>query len=89
MRLLTSILQHGARFHGLSTKRLSASPRVLTDLLTGQGDNLALAVSICEICPPGEIDEMSTLLFRVFEAKGLFLALVKALVEREIALTSE
>jgi neurofibromin 1 len=89
MRLLTSILQQGARFHGLSTKRLSTSPKVSTDLLVNDPENLALAVAICDVCPPGEVDEMSTLLFRVFEAKGMLLSLVKILTEREVAMTSE
>lgn len=89
MRLLTSILQQGTRFHGLLTKRLSAAPKPFTNLLVRDPDNLALAISMCEACPPNEIDEVSMLLFRVLEAKGLFLSLVKTLAEREIALTSE
>lgn len=88
MRLLTNILQQGARFGGLTSKRQSTSPTQYLDVLTQNPDNFALAVAICEVCPPGEVDEISTMLFRVFEAKGLCLAFMKTLVEREIALTS-
>jgi neurofibromin 1 len=88
MRLLTSILQRGARFGGLTTKRMSSAPKVLLDLLTQDPNNLAFAVAVCESCGPSEVDEISTMLFRVFEGKGNFLGLVKMLAEREIAHTS-
>jgi neurofibromin 1 len=50
---------------------------------------MALAVALVEACPPGEIDEVSLLLFRAFEAKGSLLQLAKVLVEREVTQTSE
>ena len=89
MRLLANILQSGARFGGLTTRRFSSAPKAYHEALAGHSANLALAVAICEACPPNEIDEMSLLLFRVFEAKGTCLSLVKMLAEREVALTSE
>lgn len=89
MRLLTSILQRGARFGGLSAKRLSSAPKPYLDLLTSDPDNLAMAVAMCDCASPSEIDELSLLLFRVFESKGNCLGLVKMLAEREIAQTSD
>ena len=89
MRLLTTILQRGARFGGLSAKRLSTAPKPYLNLMTSDPDNLALAVAICECSTPSEVDEISLLLFRVFESKGNSLGLVKMLAEREIAQTSE
>jgi neurofibromin 1 len=87
MQLLTNILQQGTRFNGLTAKHISSSPKPYLDLLTSQ--DLALALAICEGCPPAEVDEVSMLLFRVFEEKGNLLPLVKVLIEREVAQTSE
>jgi neurofibromin 1 len=89
MRLLCAVLQRGARFSGLSARRLSTTPRPYLELLTSEPNNLALAVAICESSSPNEVDEISLLLFRVFEAKGNCLGLVKILAEREIAQTSK
>lgn len=87
MQLLTNVLQQGARFGGLNAKRMSAASKPYLDCLTS--GNMALAVALVEACPPGEIDEVSLLLFRSFEAKGSLLQLAKVLVEREVTQTSE
>jgi neurofibromin 1 len=88
MRLMTNILKQGTRFGGLTSRRSTSSAKLYTEMLAGDSSNLALAVAIAETCPSNEVDEMSSLLFRLFEQKGSILALVKLLAEREIALTS-
>ena len=87
MRLVSNILQRGAGFGRLATKRTSSVPRAYTEALTST--NLALAVAIIETCSASEIDEMSGLLFRTFEAKGTLLPLLRLLIEREVQITSE
>lgn len=94
MQLVSRVLQQGTKFGGTSgglggpsAKRLSNAPKPYLDQL--KDGNLALAVAIIEACPPSEVDEISLLLFRVFEAKGTLLALLKVLVDREVTLTSE
>lgn len=52
-------------------------------------DNLAFAVTICEVAPPADVDEMLALLFRSLEAKGTLLSLIKVMIEKEVAQTSE
>ncbi|KAK4687682.1 neurofibromin 1, partial [Tremellales sp. Uapishka_1] len=86
MQLLTNILQQGTRFNGLSATRSSSTPKLYLDCLTAP--NLAFALAICESVPPGEVDEISLLLFRVFEAHGSLLALLKVLIEKEVAQTN-
>ncbi|WRT69099.1 uncharacterized protein IL334_006083 [Kwoniella shivajii] len=88
MQLITNTLQQGTRFSGLSTKRISSTTKRYLDLLTSP--NLAMAIAMVDICPQSgnEVDELSTLLFRVFEGKGALLGLMRALIEREIALTN-
>ncbi|WVN87921.1 uncharacterized protein L203_103118 [Cryptococcus depauperatus CBS 7841] len=87
MQLLTNILQHGTRFVG---------PTAITDRTTKlyfenlSSSNLAFALAMVDVCPQtgAEVDELSTLLFRVFEAKGTLLALMRVLIEREVAMTN-
>lgn len=86
MQLITNILQQGTRFGGLTSKSSSAAPKGYFDALTSP--NLALVLALCEACPPSEVDELTLLLFRVFEAKGTLLSLMKVLVEREVAQTN-
>ncbi|OCF40958.1 neurofibromin 1 [Kwoniella heveanensis CBS 569] len=88
MQLLTNVLQQGTPFGGLAAKRVSAAPKSYLELLTAP--NLALAIAMVDVCPQSgsEVDELSTLLFRVFEGKGALLGLMRALIEREVALTN-
>ncbi|WVF65508.1 hypothetical protein IAT40_000236 [Kwoniella sp. CBS 6097] len=88
MQLLTNVLQQGTPFGGLAAKRVSAAPKSYLDLLTAP--NLALAIAMVDVCPQSgsEVDELSTLLFRVFEGKGALLGLMRALLEREVTLTN-
>lgn len=95
MQVMSRALRNGAPIAGssssagaASSKRRSALGRPFIDALNA--GNMALAVACVEVCPVGpEVDEMSTLLFRVMEAKGLLLPFLRVLVEREVALTSE
>lgn len=86
MQLLTQVLQRGAPLGSLLTKRVNVTPKRYLELLSGP--DLAIALAVCETCPPSEVDEISLLLFRVFEAKGTLLGLLKVLVEREVNQTS-
>jgi neurofibromin 1 len=94
MQVMTRALRNGAPIAGTTSsaaananKRRSALGRPFIDALNV--GNMALAVACVEVCPVGpEVDEMSTLLFRVMEAKGLLLPFLRVLVEREVAMTS-
>nr|XP_018259204.1 neurofibromin 1 [Kwoniella dejecticola CBS 10117]OBR81362.1 neurofibromin 1 [Kwoniella dejecticola CBS 10117] len=90
MQLMTNTLQQGARFGGLSSKnqRSAESTNQYLDLMSGP--NLALALAMVDVCPQSgnEVDELSTLLFRVFEGTGALLGLMRALIEREVAMTN-
>ena len=89
MRVLVNVLQQGTRFGAVPSHHVSGSPQIYLDLLNSKSDNFALAIAMCDVCSPNEIEELSLLLFRVYEAKGMLLDLMKLLIEREIALTSE
>ncbi|KAL7420982.1 Ras GTPase activating protein ira2 [Cryptotrichosporon argae] len=86
MQLLANILQQGTRFGGLNAAGASA-PTVYLD--AASGSNMALSVALCEAClTTVDMDELAPLLFRIYEANGQLLALIKTLVEREVSQTN-
>ena len=95
MQVMIRALRNGAPIAGsgssggaASSKRQSVLGRPFIDALNV--GNMALAVACVEVCPVGpEVDDMSTLLFRVMEAKGLLLPFLRVLIEREVHMTSE
>lgn len=86
MQLMNTVLRQGARFGRLAAKRASSAPRPFINLISGP--NYAFAVAICEACPPAELDEMASMLFRALEARGSLIGLIKVLIEREVSQTS-
>lgn len=86
MQVMSHTFQHGARFGSLGVKRQPAKNRPFLDTFTS---NMALAVAAVDICPTGEVDEVSMVLFRAFEARGTLLSLLRTLIEREVSQTSE
>lgn len=88
LQLTSSILRTATPFGGLDIQSTQSNqPKPFLDALVS--DNLAFAVAICEVCPVPEVDEMLGLLFRSMEAKGILMGLVKVMLEKEVAQTSE
>jgi len=50
---------------------------------------MVLAITICEICPPAEVELMIFVLLNVFNSRESLLSLIKLMVEREVAQTSK
>ncbi|KAG6854444.1 hypothetical protein C0991_006523 [Blastosporella zonata] len=46
---------------------------------------MALALTICEICPPSEVGMMINVLLNVFDTRESLMKLIKAMIERDIA----
>ncbi|ODN95826.1 neurofibromin 1 [Cryptococcus wingfieldii CBS 7118] len=88
MQLLTNILQQGTRFGGLAAKRASLAPKLFLENLTST--NMALALAMVDVCSQSgpDMDELSTLLFRVFEGNGTLLGFMRLLIEREVTVTN-
>ena len=53
-------------------------------LILGQ---MVLALTICEICPPSEVEIMISVLLNVFDTRASLLALIKLMIEREVSHT--
>lgn len=50
---------------------------------------MILVLSICETCPPGEVDVIIPVLLNLFDTRSSLLSLMKLLVEREVKTTRE
>jgi len=50
---------------------------------------MVLAMVICECCPPSEVDMMISVLMNIFDTRASLMALLKTMIDREIAHTSE
>ncbi|KAF5334397.1 hypothetical protein D9611_013526 [Ephemerocybe angulata] len=57
------------------------------DLLLGS--DMVLAMTMCEICPPSEVEAIIPVLLSVFDTRESMLALLKLMIEREISQTAE
>lgn len=48
---------------------------------------MLLALAICETCPQGDVDDMIGVLMNIFDTRGTLVALLKAMIDREVAQT--
>ena len=48
---------------------------------------MVLAMTICEICPPSEVEIMISVLLNIFDSRPSLLSLIKLMIEREVAQT--
>ena len=48
---------------------------------------MVLALTICEICPPSEVEIMISVLLNVFDTRASLLNLIKLMIEREVSHT--
>ncbi|PSR92202.1 hypothetical protein PHLCEN_2v4732 [Hermanssonia centrifuga] len=47
----------------------------------------ALALAICEVCPPGDVDQIINVLLNMFNTRSSLMNLLKAMIDREISRT--
>lgn len=50
---------------------------------------MVLAMVICECCPPNEAELMVSVLMNIFDTRASLMALLKTMIDREIAHTSQ
>lgn len=48
---------------------------------------MVLAMVICECCPASEVDMMISVLMNIFDTRASLVALLKTMIDREIAHT--
>lgn len=49
--------------------------------------DLTIALSLCDVCPMSDLDEVAHILLTCFESRQRTLSLLKAVIEREVANT--
>lgn len=50
---------------------------------------MVLAMVICECCPASEVDMMISVLMNIFDTRASLVALLKTMIDREIAHTGK
>ncbi|KAJ2930404.1 hypothetical protein H1R20_g6694, partial [Candolleomyces eurysporus] len=59
------------------------------ELLRGYDVGMVLAMTMCEICPPAEVEIIINVLLNVFDSHDSLVSLLKLTIEREIAHTAD
>ncbi|CAI2172941.1 5991_t:CDS:10 [Funneliformis geosporum] len=85
MQVLTNILNQGTEFEGLAENAMKDRYDKLVELITESDLNIAL--SLCEVCPVSDIDEVAKTLLAVFDSRNKTMSLLKAIIEKEVIST--
>jgi len=87
MQVLTNILKQGTEFAVLSESAMEDRYEKLIDLIASP--DLTLVLSLCQVCPVSEIDDLAIVLLHVFESRGLAMPLLKAIIMKEVRETGK
>ncbi|RIB13611.1 hypothetical protein C2G38_1974674 [Gigaspora rosea] len=82
MQVLTNILNQGTEFEGLAENAMNDRYDRLVELMTESDLNIAL--SLCEVCPVSDIDDVSRVLLAVFDSRNKTMPLLKGVIEKEV-----
>ena len=50
---------------------------------------MVLAIAVCEVCPPSDIEMLVSVLLNIFDSRASLISLMKVMIEREVAQTGE
>ncbi|KAF8806096.1 hypothetical protein BYT27DRAFT_7141632 [Phlegmacium glaucopus] len=79
------VIGQGTVFDSEETLLTKARHTSLCELV--RGSDMVLAITICEVCPPAEVELMISVLLNVFNSRESLLNLIKLMIEREVAQT--
>ncbi|KAI8982739.1 hypothetical protein BD414DRAFT_515918 [Trametes punicea] len=83
--VFTRVLKEGIKFAHYEETPIIARQSRLCELV--KGPDLALALAICEICPPNEVDSMNAVLLNLFDTRSSLMNLLKMMIDIEIQKT--
>ncbi|KAI9491357.1 hypothetical protein BDB00DRAFT_874401 [Zychaea mexicana] len=86
MQVLTNILNQGTEFETLAETVMTDRYEKLVDMLVEFDLNIAL--SLCDVCPSSDIDEVANVLLACFASRGKTLVLLEAVIEKEVINTT-
>ncbi|KAI8137099.1 hypothetical protein BJV82DRAFT_547510 [Fennellomyces sp. T-0311] len=82
MQVLTNILNQGTEFETLAETVMTDRYEKLVDMLVEFDLNIAL--SLCDVCPSSDIDEVANVLLACFASRNKTLVLLEAVIEKEV-----
>ncbi|KAL4081516.1 hypothetical protein V8B97DRAFT_1923406 [Scleroderma yunnanense] len=86
VHVFARVLGKGTKFEPQGNPELQARRNQLRELV--KGSDMVLAMVICECCPPNEVDMMISVLMNIFDTRASLMALLKTMIDREIAHTT-
>ncbi|KAG2060194.1 hypothetical protein BDR06DRAFT_948277 [Suillus hirtellus] len=86
VNVFARVLGQGTKFEAQGNPELQARRDQLRELV--KGSDMVLAMVICECCPANEVDMMISVLMNIFDTRASLVALLKTMIDREIAHTS-
>ncbi|CAJ0643714.1 10011_t:CDS:10 [Entrophospora sp. SA101] len=85
MQVLTNILNQGVEFEGLTENAMKERYERLVNVFTGP--DLDFALSLCEVCPVIEQENLAEVLVLAFDSRNNLLPLLKAMFDKEVSRT--
>ncbi|KAI1796034.1 hypothetical protein LXA43DRAFT_649826 [Ganoderma leucocontextum] len=79
------VLKEGIKFAPNEETRVIVKQSPLCELV--KGPDMALALAVCEICPPNEVDAMNAVLLNLFDTRSSLMNLLKTMIDLEIGKT--
>ncbi|KAI9005808.1 hypothetical protein CLU79DRAFT_712957 [Phycomyces nitens] len=87
MQVLTNILNQGTEFETLAENVMTDRYEKLVDMVVG--DELEIAMSLCDVSPSTEASEIAEILLMCFDTRQKTLPFLKALIKKEVDMTEQ
>ncbi|OCH94514.1 hypothetical protein OBBRIDRAFT_722708 [Obba rivulosa] len=84
-QVFTRVLAQGANFSSQGTEPIVSRQSRLCELV--KGPDLILALTVCEICPAGEVDNMIAVLLNIFDTRSSLMGLLRMMIDLEVSRT--
>ncbi|OBZ70421.1 Neurofibromin [Grifola frondosa] len=83
--IFVRVLGQGIKFSTHDASPITNGQSPLCELIKSQ--DVSLAMAICEICPPTEVDSIISVMLNIFDTRSSLLNLLKSMIDREISRT--